>query len=120
MEIVQRITHLPMVKSELVAGQIHDANEYVVLIRLGDAGLTVEYQGSTIAVLDAAYVLGTVFTLRIEAAGGFIDVFYNGEQKAHQADVRQGCYFKAGCYTQSNESKGDCSERLRPGRDPRV
>ena len=43
---------------------------------------------------------------RIEATGGFIDVFYNGEQKAHQADVRQGCYFKAGCYPQSNLSKG--------------
>jgi len=106
MEVVQRISHLPMVKSELVAGQIHDANEYVVLILLKRAELSVKYQGATIGLLDAAYVLGTVFTLRIEATGGFIDVFYNGEQKAHQADVRQGCYFKAGCYPQSNLSKG--------------
>ena len=107
MEVVQRITHLPVVKSELVAGQSHDANEYVVLILLKDAELSVKYQGATIAVLDASYLLGTVFTLRIESARGFIDVFYNNKRKAHQADIRQGCYFKAGCYTQSNLSKGD-------------
>jgi len=107
MELVQRITHLPTVKSELVAGQIHDANEYVVLIRLSSAELRAEYNGETIGTLDDNYVLNTVFSMRVEAGDGFIDVFYNGERKAHQADTRDGCYFKAGCYTQSNGSTGD-------------
>jgi poly(beta-D-mannuronate) lyase len=107
MQLVQRITHLPTVKSELVAGQIHDAHEYVVLIRLSSTELSVEYDGESIGMLDDEYVLSTVFTLRIEASGGFIDVLYNGKLKAHQADTRDGCYFKAGCYTQSNNSTGD-------------
>lgn len=110
MELVQRVTHLPTVKAELVAGQIHDANEYVVLIRLSSAELRAEYNGKSVGVLDEQYVLNTVFTLRIEAGDGFIDVFYNGVRKVHQADIRDGCYFKAGCYTQSNESKGDSAD----------
>ena len=113
MEITERITHLPAVKPELVAGQIHDADVYVVLIWLSKNKLSVMYSGvmGSVGVLDDDYTLGKVFTVKIVASGGFIDVYYNGELKVHQADPnRSGCYFKAGCYTQSNPSKGDASD----------
>jgi hypothetical protein len=109
MEIVQRITHLPKVKAELIAGQIHDPNEYVALIRLDRSNLFVEYKGHSIGVLNPDYALGTTFTVKIVAGGGFIDVYYNDVRKAHQSDHRSGCYFKAGCYLQSNPSHGDAS-----------
>jgi len=107
MEITQRITHLPRVKPELVAGQIHDSKEYVILIWLSRTRLSVMYAGSSIGVLDPHYDLGTVFALKIVAADGFIEVYYNGALKVRQADNRPSCYFKAGCYTQSNLRRGD-------------
>src|SRR5215813_3962832 len=64
MEIVQRITHVPKVKSQLIAGQIHDATAYVILIRLDDNKLNVVYDGQTAGVLDPDYQLGTTFTVR--------------------------------------------------------
>jgi hypothetical protein len=107
MSIVQRITHLPKVKSQLIAGQIHDATEYVILIRLDSAMLHVDYNGASVGVLDPTYALGSTFTVKVVAGGGYIDVYYNGVRKVHQAASRPGCYFKAGCYLQTNPSKGD-------------
>jgi poly(beta-D-mannuronate) lyase len=107
MEIVQRITHLPKVKSELIAGQIHDAAEYVILVRLDNDKLRVFYNDQAAAVLNPAYQLGITFTVKIVAGGGFIDVYYNNIRQAHIAAARTGCYFKAGCYLQTNTSKGD-------------
>jgi hypothetical protein len=109
MELTQRVMHLPRVKPQLVAGQIHDANEYVILIRLDSQTLYVEYGDRSIGVLDPAYAIGATFTVKVVASDGFIDVFYNGVRKAHQADRRAGCYFKAGCYLQTNPSKGDAA-----------
>jgi len=110
MEIVQRITHLPRVKAQLVAGQIHDASEYVLLVRLDGSNLHVVYQDQTVGVLDPDYQLGTTFTVRIVAGGGFIDVYHDNVRKAHVADRRTGCYFKAGCYLQTNTSRGDAPD----------
>jgi hypothetical protein len=107
MRLTQCITHLPAVKPEVVAGQIHDPNEYVILIWLSRNTLSVMYGGGPIGVLDPNYQLNTVFTVKVVAGGGFIDVYYNGVLKVHQPDSREGCYFKAGCYTQSNPAHGD-------------
>ncbi len=110
MEIVQRITHLPKVKPQLVAGQVHDAAEYVLLIRLDEDKLHVVYRDRSVAVLEPHYPLGTTFTVRIAAGDGFIDVYYNNARAAHIAASRTGCYFKAGCYLQTNPSKGDAPD----------
>jgi poly(beta-D-mannuronate) lyase len=107
MEIVQRITHLPKVKPQLIAGQIHDAAEYVLLIRLDEDKLHVVYGDQSVAVLDPHYRLSTTFTVRLAAGDGFIDVYYNNARAAHIAASRTGCYFKAGCYLQTNPSRGD-------------
>ena len=107
MTIRQAITHLPAVKPHVVAGQVHDASDDIVMIRLERNKLFVESDGNSIGMLDANYVLGTVFTVKIEAANGRILVSYNGQQKVDFAKSGSGYYFKAGVYTQSNVSKGD-------------
>lgn len=107
--ITQAITHLPDAKPHVVAGQIHDASDDVVMIRLEGAYLFVEGGGDELGVLDPDYQLGDEFTVRLRAADGVIDVFYEDLQTPAVSVARDadGCYFKAGVYTQSNPDKGD-------------
>jgi Alginate lyase len=107
MVLTQRITHLPVVKPSLVCGQIHSTPDYLILVELTGTTLLVRYIDDVAGVLDANYQVGTAFDLRLVAADGYVDVFYNGEPKVHQAMDRSGCYFKAGCYLQSSTSTGD-------------
>jgi hypothetical protein len=112
MTITEAITHLPEVKPHAVAGQIHDAEDDVVMIRLESTRLYVEGGGVDLGVLDEDYQLGDVFTVRIVATEGRIDVYYQ-DMSAPKVSVNaqnDGCYFKAGVYTQSNESKGDSAD----------
>ena len=106
MDLTARVTHLPVVKPTLVCAQIHNA-DYLILVALSGKVLSVRYVDSVAGVLDDNYQLGTSFDLRLVAAGGFVDVYYNGTRKVHQAMEESGCYFKAGCYLQSNTSTGD-------------
>ncbi len=112
MTITQAITHLPEVKPHVVAGQIHDASDDIVMIRLEGARLFVEGDGDELGDLDTNYALGTEFTVRIHAEGGMIDVYYNdlGAPAVSVPADASGCYFKAGIYTQSNLDKGDNAE----------
>lgn len=110
MTIRQAITHTPSVKPDVVAGQIHDASDDVVMVRLEGKRLFVESDGEAIGELDGNYSLGTVFTVQMLAAGGHIKVYYNGEQKVDFIKAGSGFYFKAGCYTQSNVSRGDAPD----------
>lgn len=103
----QAITHLPAVKRHVVAGQVHDASDDVIMIRLEGANLFVEGGGADLGTLDPAYTLGTVFTVKVVASGGHIKVYYNDVLKVDVARAATGCYFKAGAYTQSNLAKGD-------------
>lgn len=112
MTIVQAITHLPEVVPHVVAGQIHDADEYVLLVRLDGERLWVKSGGSEVGVLDADYRLGDEFTLRLTAANGWLDVYYNDlETPAVRLPYETtGCYFKAGSYLQSNTEYGDAPD----------
>jgi poly(beta-D-mannuronate) lyase len=107
MELTERITHLPVVKPQVVCAQIHNKTDYLILVELDDHRLYVRYKDAVSGVLDDHYQLGTFFDLRITASGGFADVSYNGVHKIHQRMDASGCYFKAGCYVQSNTSTGD-------------
>lgn len=107
MFIKQAITHLPVVKSEVVAGQIHDASDDVIMIRLNGKRLFVEGSRQVIGELDPTYNLGTTFSVKIVASDGRIKVYYNDVQKVDYVKSGQGYYFKAGCYSLSNLSKGD-------------
>ncbi|MBI4033502.1 polysaccharide lyase family 7 protein [Candidatus Saccharibacteria bacterium] len=109
MTIRQVITHTPSVKPDVVAGQIHDASDDVVMVRLKNRHLFIEADGKDIGALDDNYSLGGVFTVQLVATDGHIKALYNGIQKVDYLKSGSGYYFKAGCYTQSNTSKGDSS-----------
>ena len=112
MTITQTIVHLPEVKPHVVAGQIHDAEDDVVMIRLEGEHLFVEGGGEELGDLDPAYQLGAEFTVELVAHDGTIDVYYEDLATPAVSVARDvdGCYFKAGVYTQSNEEQGDAPE----------
>lgn len=104
MTIQQAIVALPPGKPHVVAGQIHDAEDDLVMIRLEESHLFVEGGGDELGTLDPDYELGTVFTVRIVAENGTIDIYYEDLATPAVTVERdaEGCYFKAGAYTQSN------------------
>jgi hypothetical protein len=106
MTINQAITAVPTGKPEVVAGQIHDDEDDVVMVRLHGNKLFVEGDGKQIGVLDPAYRLGTRFTVQVVATPGLIRVTYNGIKTVSLERDGSDYYFKAGCYTQANEDNG--------------
>lgn len=107
MEITQAVTHLPDYKKHVVVGQIHDADDDVIVFRLEGKKLWVDHNGNKGALLTDSYELGTVFTVKFVAGNGKVDSYYNGVLAESYATNAEHCYFKAGMYTQSNLSKGD-------------
>ena len=112
MYIKQAITHLPEVKKHVVAGQIHDAGDDLIVFRLENKKLFVDLNGNDGPTLTSNYNLGDVFEVKFVAHDGVVDVYYNDMQNVFwtyddSEASKSGCYFKAGCYTQSNPSKGD-------------
>lgn len=107
MEIRQAITHLPVAKPHVVAGQIHDASDDVIVFRLEGSKLFVDENGANGPVLTSNYHLGDVFTVKFIAHDGGIECYYNGTYIYTYPKSTSTCYFKAGCYTQSNTSRGD-------------
>jgi Alginate lyase len=107
-DVCEAFTKLPAKKPEVVGVQIHDGKDDVMQIRLEGQKLMVQYHdGKSNAVLDPGYKLGTPFDVRIVAAGGKVDVLYNGQKKAELPLSGSGWYWKVGAYVQSNGSKGD-------------
>ncbi|TQM45856.1 polysaccharide lyase family 7 protein [Pseudonocardia cypriaca] len=108
LEVREAILAVPKVKPEVVAAQIHDGNDDVLQIRLEGERLSVQSDdGQSETVIDPAYRLGTPYDLKIVAADGRVDVFYNGEKKAELTKSGTGWYFKVGAYVQSSPEKGD-------------
>ena len=115
MLIEQAITALPLKKKHVVAGQIHDKNDDVIVIRLEDNNLYVNVDGENKHTLDSDYTLGKKFSIRFVVENGKTQVFYNaGTTPVYTLDKDySGAYFKAGAYTQSNcsrEESGDCND----------
>lgn len=104
------VTSVPPVKKHVVCTQIHDDHDDVLMVRLEDRKLFVERNRADDVSLEDTYVLGTPFNLRITSGGGFVDVWYNDVRKLRWRVSRSGCYFKVGCYTQSNTACGDLPE----------
>jgi hypothetical protein len=104
MLVEQAITSTPKIKKEVVAGQIHDAEDDVIVIRLEQSNLYVNVNGKNVHTLDSHYVLGNRFTVEFVAEGGKTRVFYNGNSTPAYVLNRNyaGAYFKAGVYPQSN------------------
>ncbi|QDT17941.1 polysaccharide lyase family 7 protein [Alienimonas californiensis] len=104
------VTALPAVKPHVVCAQIHDADDDLLMVRLEGRKLFVERNDVGDVPLDGDYRLGTPFELKIEAADGVVRVWYEGELKLSWPVKAKGCYFKVGCYTQSNVAKGDAAD----------
>jgi len=107
MTISQAITATPRAKPHVVAGQIHDGEDDVIMIRLEGRRLFVESDGDDVGLLDPHYRVGTRFTVSIVATRTGIRVVYDNSRSVHVRKVGRGWYFKAGCYPQSNPDRGD-------------
>ena len=107
-DVREAFTKLPGKKPEVVGVQIRDGEDDVMQVRLEGQKLMVQYHdGKSEAMLDPNYKLGTPFDVRVVAAGGKVDVLYNGQKKAELPLAGSGWYWKVGAYVQSNGSKGD-------------
>ncbi len=104
------ITKTPPVKKHVVCAQIHDLEDDVMMIRLEGTKLFIERNSVGDVMLDHDYELGAPIDVKIQAGDGHINVWYEGDLKMNWKVSRRGCYFKAGCYTQSNLEKGDAAE----------
>jgi poly(beta-D-mannuronate) lyase len=111
LDVRQAVTRLPDMKPHVVTAQIHDAEDDVVEVRLEGVRLIAEYDdGDGEVVIDPAYELGTPYDLRITAAGGSVEIFYNGRLAADIPKSGSGWYFKSGSYVQSNPTRGDAPD----------
>jgi hypothetical protein len=103
MEITQAITHLPIHKKHVVAGQIHSIGDFddVITCRLEDKKLFLSHNGKKGTVLTDKYVLGTRFQIKWVVEHNEIKSYYNGQLAETYPLQFPDSYFKAGCYTQS-------------------
>ncbi|GAA1666283.1 polysaccharide lyase family 7 protein [Fodinicola feengrottensis] len=111
MVIDEAITHLPNDKPQVVAGQIHDADDDVTVFRLEGTNLYVTDGNTTHhKLVTSNYQLGTQFEAKFVASGGQIQAYYNGVLQTTIANSSSSDYFKAGAYTQANCGNSDpCS-----------
>ncbi len=103
----QAITAVPKIKQHIVAGQIHDQERDIIVIRLDNPNLHIRIGGKNVHTLDSQYALGKRFTVRFEVNDGKTRIYYNGETNpSYTLNLNySNAYFKAGAYTQSNCSK---------------
>jgi hypothetical protein len=105
MSMSAAITAVAPNKPDVVAAQIHDESDDVIMIRLYGNQLVVDANDSKVRlVLDDDYALGERFAVSITASNGNIRVIYNGNRTVDYRFGGSGMYFKAGCYTLSNTS----------------
>jgi hypothetical protein len=106
MEIDQAITHLPDVNKHIVAGQIHDADDDVIVFRLENQKLFIDINGTDGPTLTSSYVLGTRFKVKFVVSNNQTKCYYNDVLKYTHNQTYSGAYFKAGAYTQSSCKSG--------------
>lgn len=107
MTIDQAITAVPQTKKHVVAGQIHDADDDIIVIRLEYPTLYVNVDGDNVVTLDKNYTLGKRFTVKFVVHNNKTDIYYNDSSTPIYTlnKAYTGAYFKAGAYTQSNCSR---------------
>ncbi len=111
MFLEQAITAVPEKKKHVVAGQIHDSDDDIIVIRLEYPTLYVNVDGKNLHTLDSDYTLGERFKVRFVVSDNQTKVYYNDSSDPIYTLSKSysGAYFKAGAYTQSNCSKEDSS-----------
>lgn len=103
----QAITAVPQTKSEVVAGQIHDAKDDILVVRLEGPNLYINVDSKNTLLLNPNYTLGERFTVQFVVGSGKTQVYYNKNvDPVFTLDKNySGAYFKAGAYPQSNCNK---------------
>jgi poly(beta-D-mannuronate) lyase len=109
------VTQFPPVKQQVVTGQIHDSEDDVIMIRHTNNKKLIEVIQDTTkyGILDENYEIGQKYTICIKVDNGTITVLYKKSVPTGVVSTSvtipnmkyNGCYFKVGCYTQSNVSK---------------
>lgn len=108
MTIDQAITHLPNDKQHVVAGQIHDGEDDVMVFRLEGSSLYLTNGDDThYKLITSNYQLGTPFQAKFVVSDGQIKAYYNGTLQTTLNKSFSGAYFKAGAYTQANCENSD-------------
>lgn len=110
MVMTQKVMALPEVRSSVVMGQIHRGSDDLIEIRCwipkGSTTPVIDvFHDSTIyGILDPAYELGEVYTIKVHVFDKIINVYYNDMEvpKLKIPASCTTCFFKAGCYTQAN------------------
>ena len=110
MTIKAAILKTPPVKQHVVCAQIHGGDDDLMMIRLEGKKLFIERNKIGDVLLNKNYKLGTPFKIKIQAGNGTVKVWYNDILKMDWKVASKNCYFKAGCYTQSNTQKGDTAD----------
>lgn len=101
------INALPKEKPHVVCAQIHDSTDDLLMVRLEGEKLFLERNGADDVMLDDDYQLGEFFNLMIICDNGRIRALFERKQIMEWKIERDGLYFKAGCYLQSNPEKGE-------------
>lgn len=111
MEVRLSVSHLPVVKPQVVCAQVHATTDDLVQILCDADKIKWRWRGVTQAeILINPYVLGTIFTLRLELEAGTFRLYVNGTLAATRTGaVETQCYFKTGSYVQSSLSEGDAA-----------
>jgi hypothetical protein len=112
MVIDQAITAQPQGRPNVVAGQIHDADDDVTVFRLEGRKLWITNgDTSQYKLVTDNYVLGTRFQAKFVVSDGQIKVYYNNVLQTTIEKEFSGAYFKAGAYTQANcDNASPCSD----------
>jgi len=104
------VIELPPAKPHVVFAQIHDADDDLLLCRVEGTKLLIEREGHKDVVIDRAYQLGTPFNFQLTAGQGRVQAWKDGRLALDWEVRRDSCYFKTGCYTQSNTERGDAAD----------
>ncbi|MEM7697318.1 MAG: polysaccharide lyase family 7 protein [Verrucomicrobiota bacterium] len=105
-------TEVPKEKPHLCAVQIHDGKDDVLQLRIEERKVFLERDGADDFLFFEDYELGAFFEIMIISDEGRIRLFKDQKQVLIWETEREGCYFKAGAYVQSNPEKGDDPETV--------
>lgn len=108
--IMAAINKLPARNPDVVCAKIHDGEDDILMLRLEGRKLFIERIDLEPVYLTKDYEPGTFFKVMIIADSGRIRVLHEDKVIMEWPIDRDGLYFKAGCYTQSNVKKGDAAD----------
>lgn len=115
LDVELAFTHLPDIKPHVVGVQIHDGADDVTVLRLEGTDLYVTKGDTKYKKIATGYQLGSRIRVRFEASAAGIRWFLNGNLVATIDGTYEGCYAKAGCYTQASSRVAKTSDKYGTG-----